>query len=100
MAEIKILKLISGEEIIGEVLENGSEICIKNPVRIVVMPGKDPREPQVGLAPWGQFSKEKTFSLHKAHIVVIMTPIDAFVNQHKEMFGGIVIPKQGLILPE
>lgn len=102
---VSILKLLNGDELLAEIVprvggSNPHEITIKNPVRIVVMPNKlDPKTPNIGFAPWADFSDEKTFTLDKSHVIVIMSPIKQFVDQYNSMFGKIVTPQSGLILP-
>lgn len=98
---VKIIKLITGEELLGEILPSSEVICkVKNPVRIVVMPNKiDPKTPNIGFAPWAEFSDDKEFELDKSHVLAIMTPINEFVNQYNTMFGGLVVPKSNLIIP-
>ena len=100
-ANVKILKLITGEELLGEMLPGGPSVCeIKNPVRIVVMPNKmDPKTPNVGFAPWAEFSDQKTFIIDKSHVLCIIDPITEFVNQYNSMFGGLVLPTSNLIKP-
>jgi hypothetical protein len=96
----QIIKLITGEELLAEVVSTDTVLRIKNPVRIIVMPNKiDPKTPNIGFAPWAEFSDDKEFTLDKSHIVAIMTPIKEFVNQYSSMFGGLVVPKSNLILP-
>ena len=96
----QIIKLITGEELLAEVVGDDTMVRVKNPVRIVVMPNKiDPKTPNIGFAPWAEFSDDKEFTLDKSHIVAIMTPIKEFVNQYSSMFGGLVVPKSNLILP-
>lgn len=103
MSNVKIVKLITGEELLAEVTDTSATLPlkIKNPVRIILMPNKlDPKTPQVGLAPWAEFSEEKTFSIDKSHILCIMTPIKEFVQQYKSMFGGIIPAAQSkLVMP-
>lgn len=101
-ANIKIIRLLTGEELLADLLPTitAKEVTIKNPVRIVVMPNKiDPKTPNVGFAPWSEFSEDKTFTLDKSHILCIMAPIKEFINQYNTMFGGIVMPTGNLILP-
>ena len=99
-ANIKILKLISREDILGEVLnETDSTIKIKNPVRVIVVPSKtSPQNPQVAFAPWAEFTEQKEFTIHKAHIVVSMEPMTDFINNYNQMFGGVIIPTNKLIV--
>jgi hypothetical protein len=100
---VKIVRLVTGEDIMGEVTDSSATmpISIKDPVRVVVLPNKlDPKTPQVGFAPWAEFSDDKSFSIDKSKIVCIMTPIKEFVQQYKTMFGGIIpAPQSKLIVP-
>lgn len=99
---LKLIRLISGEEIMVEVTsETDTGISIKNPIRVVLMPNKlDPKTPTVGFAPWIEFSDEKEFTIHKAHVIVTMKPVQEFINQYNNMFGGIVsVPTSKLIIP-
>jgi hypothetical protein len=101
-ANIKILKMISGEELLAEVVsETETHISVKNPVRVIVMPTKtSPQNPTVGFAPWADFSEEKQFTIHRAHVIVTMKPVSEFVSQYNSMFGGIVTPPSSkLIIP-
>jgi hypothetical protein len=100
-ANIKIIRLINGEELLGELLPSTDAVCkIKNPVRIVVMPNKlDPKTPNVGFAPWAEFSDDKEFTIDKRHVLAIINPIKEFINQYNTMFGGLVVPTSNLILP-
>ena len=103
MNNIKIVKLVSGEELLAEVVDAAATmpVTLKNPVRILVIPNKmDPKTPQVAFAPWAEFSEEKSFVIDKSHILCIMTPINEFVQQYKSMFGGIIPVNQSkLIMP-
>ena len=101
VTNVKLLKMISGEELIAEVItDNDSHITIKNPVRVVVVPTKtNPQTPTVGFAPWAEFSEDKEFTIHKAHVIVTMKPVQEFTNQYSGMFGGLVAPSSKLIIP-
>jgi len=100
---VKLVKMISGEELIAEIVsdyEHESHITIKNPVRVVVVPTKtNPQTPTVGFAPWAEFSEEKQFTIHRAHVIVTMKPVQEFINQYSAMFGGLVTPPSKLIIP-
>ena len=97
---LQILKLTTGDDLLAEVVENSiATVSFKNPVRIIVVPSKDPRTPSVGFAPWGEFSQDKQFTIDKYNILCIMAPIQEFVNQYNTMFGGIVAPSSKLIIP-
>jgi len=94
MKNIKLLKLITGEEILAEVLNGNLEntVVLKNVLRIVIMPSRDPSAPTVGLAGWAQFAKDDEVTLDRRHILAIMDPIDQFVDQYRQQFSGLVTP--------
>lgn len=98
---IQIVRLINGEELLGQVMPSASDVVkIQNPVRVVVMPNKlDPKTPNVGFAPWAEFSEDKVFEIDKRHVLCIITPIKEFINQYNTMFGGLVLPTSNLIVP-
>lgn len=98
---LRLIRLISGEELMAEVLsETTTDIKLKNPIRVVIVPSKtSATTPTVGFAPWIEFSDEKEFTIHKAHVIVTMKPVQEFVNQYNSMFGGIVAPSSKLIIP-
>lgn len=99
--EVAIVRLTSGEEILTEVIsKDETTIKIKNPVRILVIPSKnDPETPQIALAPWLQFAAKKEFDLPRSFAPFDYVPVTEFINQYKQIHGGIITPPQRLILP-
>lgn len=103
---VKIIKLLTGEELIAKVLPSSNDVVkLENPVRIVVIPA-DPRmqfdskkSANIGLAPWAEFTDDREFVLDKSHVLAIMNPIKEFATQYNSMFGGLVVPTSNLILP-
>ena len=100
-ANVTLFKFLGGEEILAEVVsDSGTAISVKNAVRIVVIPDQlNPKSPQVGLAPYLQFSEDKDLTLNKNLIVTTATPVTEFVNQYNSLFGGIQIPTSKIITP-
>ena len=99
MANIKIVRLLSGEEILGDIELENEYVIVKNPTRIVVVPGKDPNNPQIGLMPFCQWAVDKEVSVNISMVVCILTPIADFVNQYNKTFSSILVPDTGLVLP-
>jgi hypothetical protein len=98
---LKLVRLFTGEDIMGEILEtNDKFIVIKNPVRVVVIPSKaEPDKPGVGLAPFSHWTKDKEVNLYVHVVMAVMNPISEFVNQYNAVFGGLVISDNKLIVP-
>jgi hypothetical protein len=100
--DIKILKLITGEEVLGEVeSESETEIVICNPVGIAIVRGKD-GQPNVGFAPFpihSEQKKEQTIAFSKKNVVYSYVPAEDFINNYNQIFGaGIVLPNKQLIV--
>lgn len=98
---VKLIRLLNGEELMAEVVSsNDSKVTIKDAIRVVVMPQRDPKaSPSIGFAPWLEFSEDKQVELDKSHVLFMVTPIKEFINQYNSLFGGIVTPSTKLILP-
>jgi len=94
--DIIVLKLITGEEVLGEV-QSSTEIewIIENPVGIAVVRGQN-GQPNVGFAPFPIHSEQvkgSIISLPKKHVVYHYTPAEDFITNYKQIFGaGIVLP--------
>jgi hypothetical protein len=104
---IKIVRLITGEDLLCKVLAAapGNVVRMENPVRVVIIP-QDPRSqydpkraPQIGLAPYAEFSSDKEFTIDKSHVVCIMEPVKEFAAQYQAMFSGLILPTGNLITP-
>ena len=94
--EIIAFKLITGEDILGE-LEGESEvrIVVKHPVAILTIRGNDGK-PSVGFAPFPTFAEIKTnmaMCFEKQHIIYSYEPAEDFKENYEKVFGS------GLILP-
>lgn len=99
--ELRILKLVTGEEVLGELVEDGGKITIKNPVMIAVMRGKDGM-PNVGFAPFPTYTDEKkdsTIDFRLEHVVYSYVPAKDFCNNYEQIFGlGLILPGEKKII--
>jgi len=98
---IKILKLITGEEVLGEI-ENETEhpYRIKNPVGVSIV--RQPSgQPGVGFTPFplhAPQSKNSTIDLPPTSVVYSYEPAQDFIDNYNQIFGsGIVLPNKQLI---
>jgi hypothetical protein len=100
--EIIALKLITGEDILGEIdSQSETEFVIVNPVGITVVRGKD-GQPNIGFSPFPLHAEQKTgttVALAKKHVVYSYVPAEDFVNNYNQIFGsGLVVPPQKQII--
>lgn len=92
MANVQILKLTTGEDVIGEVSEVAHEnmrlITLSNPALIMMMP-KDGNDMEFGiaLAPYAPFAKDHQVPIMPAHIVSVFDPEPDLAKEYVRLFG-------------
>lgn len=90
---VKIIKLITGEEIIGDTTQQGDNVTITNPATVHLVPGESGR---MGMAmiPFAPYAEEDSFMFNLTHIMTAYTPGDDLRNQYSQRFGsGIVVAR-------
>ena len=89
---IKAVRLVSGEELIGD--WNEETKIITNPV-IMLPVGKD----QLGFSPWIPYVDEKEIHLKEQHIVTVLTPDKKLQNEYNRVYGsGLIVPDADKII--
>lgn len=89
---VKIVKLISGEDLIAE-LADSDDIIVKNPV-VMIPVNKD----QIAFQPWIPYAEDKEYLLKETQVVIIATPSETIVNEYQKIYSSIVTPKQSSII--
>lgn len=95
--EVKLLRVITGEEIIAEIVdENQSAVTIKNALVVI------PTQQSVGFAPWATvIDREKPeICLDRQHIVYVASVDESIRNKYDEVYGSKLVKpeKKSLIL--
>ena len=89
---IKVVRLVSGEELIGD--WNEEKTIINNPV-IMVPIAKD----QLGFQPWIPYSDQEDIQLKEQHIMTVLTPDKKLQNEYNRVFGsGLIVPEDDKII--
>ena len=84
---VKIVKMISGEELIGEFDEETN--VIKNPV-VMIPVSKE----KIAFQPWLPYAEDKEYKLKESQISIVATPSATIMNEYNRVFGsGIVVPE-------
>ena len=99
--DIIALKLVTGEDILGENVVKGGDIwTLKNPVGITIVRGQDGK-PNIGFSPFPLHAEQKTdatIDIHHEHVVYYYDPAEDFKENYNEIFGsGIILPNKTLI---
>jgi hypothetical protein len=102
---VKAIKLISGEELVGEVIheEKGNdgfieEITLKNVLAILIQRAQDGNL-GVGFVPFAPYlGKNTTFDFRHEKLLFVKEVDEQMTNQYNSIFGGIVTPPKQLII--
>lgn len=98
---IKILKLITGEEVLGDAEVTMGEWYVKNPVGISIVRGKD-GQPSVGLSPFplhAPQTKDAQISIPLSSVSYSYVPAEDFIKNYNQIFGaGIILPQTQQII--
>lgn len=97
---IKLVKLVTNEEIICELVEREDSVNVvfKNPIVMMAVPNED-GQMGLGLAPWIPAGITKEIPIKAEHIVCIVEPSKDLYDHYNQTYGsGIITPdKQGVI---
>lgn len=100
--KVRILKLVTGEEVLGEFLseDHDTVLLLRNPVGIAVVRGQD-GQPNIGFTPFplhAEQQKDVVFDFQRGNVIYYYEPAEDFVNNYNQLFGsGIVLPSKKLI---
>lgn len=86
---IKIIKLITGEELIGDVSPIDGQFVIDQPCAIQLMPSRtDPSKTMMGLIPYASYTVDFRVTVKESMIVWQETPSSEIYNQYNAAFGS------------
>lgn len=95
--KVKLLHLLTGEDIVCEVIAEMMTITIKRPMIVLY----NPENNQIALRPWVIFtSPDNEIEINQTAVTYTAEPIDEIANLYRQATGKVVLPKQGLILPQ
>lgn len=83
---VKIIRLSTGEELIGSWNEHTSSIT--DPALIAVGANPLNNQMKVQIVPWAMFTKTATVKINPAFIVYIEDPDDQVYNKYNQTFGS------------
>lgn len=98
---IQIVKLSTGEELIGDIqITENNKVFIDKPRRLLAIPDQQTRQLSLQLIPGSLFTKEDKLELNTDHIVVFPSePKNNILETYREETSPIVRAPQGLELP-
>ena len=96
MSDVKLLRMISGEDVVCTVTSNADGLVTIKDAIVAVPTGQG----QLGFAPWSPIiSKEEPgMTISEKFIIYMAEPDASVVTQYNEMFGKIVTKPQKIIV--
>lgn len=90
MSDIKLFKLISGEELLATVRMRGASIEIEDAVTLVYQQVGDGKM-SVGFAPYMPYADDKVILLNPSAIASEASPKEQILGEYNRVFSKIVI---------
>ena len=98
MANLRILKLSTGEEIIGDIVEETTKYRIENPCSLGIAHSPN-GQPRLNMMPMLIFSEQKVVDIEKHHVLYNVSVAIEIKNKYNEIYGsGIVVPTKSSII--
>jgi hypothetical protein len=92
---IKVIKLVSGDDIISEAEVQENFVLLKKPQKFIMTPEG------IATMPLMPFSKDEEYKISLSHVVLMSEPEDDLRNGYNGQFGsGIVIAKNNMVITE
>lgn len=95
MSDVLVIRLFTGEEILGDVNLSHSDthVLVKHPTRLQAGPNPHTGQVDVHMAPLLTLAQEKEVPIAKSAIAFHYTPVVEIRNKFSTLFGsGIVVP--------
>ena len=92
---VKVIRLISGEELMGSVTKTQDGYEIKNVCQIVTSyADTTTATARVGLSPFMPYSKASdSINVKESYIGFVVDPVNELINEYNKVFGsGLVLP--------
>lgn len=94
MENIKVIKLVTGEDIVCQVLNEVNGYDLKDVITLHQVPAGD-GQMQIAVLPFLPYSiKDTTITIKDEHIITTSDPSTDILNQYQNVFGAIAVPKQ------
>ena len=99
MSNVKIVRLMTGEELIGAVSTSpDGDVVVKDVAQVQMVPLQNGNV-TVAMMPFAPYAEDEQFTLNKEHVTMLYRPSVELLNKYNSMFGsGIQLVSSGSIL--
>lgn len=93
---VKVLKLVSGEEIIGKVKKENGKYHIEDPLKIIMVPSGNGIG--MALAPYVPYTTNEKIDINEEHVMLEIEPMEDLKSGYISEVTGIVTPPHSGII--
>lgn len=93
MANIKVVRLTTGEEVIANVVENQSTITLEKPLLLIPM-----QEGKLTFATWLPYMEGNELEVNRNSVMFSFTPAKQMEDQYASATGQIITPDKKIIM--
>ena len=95
---IKIMRLTTGEDVIGKIEEKDGLVTAEDAFAIIPMQSSPGKPVQLMMTPWMPYSHDKTITVDKDKVITIYKPKDDILKSYQQKTSSIITgQKPGLI---
>lgn len=84
----KVYRLISGEELIGDLLNGTGESLVLKNVAVIIMQQTKDGQVGMGMMPFMPYAESEKVTIHKSAIAAECEPALQLVNEYNRIFGS------------
>jgi hypothetical protein len=97
---IKLVRLVTGEDILTEFEQGEGVVKFTNPLIVYINPPQSPGQTaSVGISQWVPYSSSKEFTVRDTKVVFVTEPAEDLAKQYDQVFGlGLILPGQKSLL--
>ena len=100
MSNVKLVRLISGEEIMGDISNQDGYYTIADPIVLRWVPSQDdPKVPKLMMASLIPHAEDDDVQIHERHVLFEINPVEELVSEYNALQSNIITPpKKDLIV--
>lgn len=100
MSNLKLVKLVNSELLIGDLEETVDEFLLKKSIQLLIFQGQD-GSPQLALVDMNSnIGNTEVLRLSKNSLLYTFDPNDEIIRAYQEKISGLIIPKAGSHVPK
>ena len=88
-SDVKILKMITGEEVMARISNSGGLITLDNPLMLQAIPQQTTGQMGVALIPWLMSGKSTKLTISEDHVIALDDPQDQAEKNYLAQVTGL-----------